>query len=73
MRCRRRGVKAPLSDLGLRGSGLWVAGIHRYLAHEKQRPPRPYRRLMPRVLGGSSGGGRLLMNDVHLWGEGRGG
>ena len=33
----------------------------------KRTPLGPYRRPMPRVLGGSYGGGRFLMSEVPLW------
>ena len=32
----------------------------------KRTPLGPYRRLMPRVLGGLEGGGRFLMSEVPL-------
>ena len=37
------------------------------LAYKKPPPPGPYRRPMPRVLGGSWGGGRFLMGEVPLY------
>ena len=33
----------------------------------KRTPLGPYRRLMPRVLGGSWGGGRFLMSEVPMY------
>jgi len=42
-------------------------GLQGYLAYKKAPPPLgPYRRPMPRVLGGSQGGGRFLMSEVPL-------
>ena len=35
----------------------------------KCTPLGPYRRPMPRVLGGAQGGGRYLMNEVPLYGK----
>ena len=43
------------------------ARLQGYLAHKKTRPLGPYRSLMPRVLGGSWGGGRFLMGEVPLY------
>jgi len=37
-----------------------------YLTHKQMHPLGPYHRPMPRVLGGSSGGGRFLMCEVPL-------
>ena len=41
--------------------------VQGYLTYKKKHPPLgPYRRPMPRVLGGSEGGGRFLMGEVPL-------
>jgi len=37
-----------------------------YLAHQNQAPMGPHSRPMPRVLGGSQGGGRFLMGELSL-------
>ena len=42
--------------------------VQGYLACRKCTPLGPYRRLMPRVLGGSQGGGRFPMIEVPLCG-----
>ena len=43
--------------------------VYRGLFHlqENAPPPGPYRRHMPRVLGGSYGVGRFLMGEVPLY------
>jgi len=43
--------------------------VQGYLAHKTPPPLGPYRRPMPRVLGGSSGGVRFLMSEVPLYSE----
>ena len=51
------------------GAGLLTseAPLYRGTSLTKQRTPLgPYRRLMPRVLRGSEGGGRFLMGEVPL-------
>ena len=51
------GVELSMSDAELcRGTSL----------ARKRNPLGPYRRPMPRVLGGSLGGGRFLMGEVPL-------
>ena len=37
-----------------------------YLTDKKMRPPRSYHKPMPRVLGGTLGGGRFLVGEVSL-------
>ena len=41
--------------------------VQGYLAHTKTHPPRTLPYPMPRVLGGSKGGGRFLVSEVNLY------
>ena len=43
------------------------SGLQGYIAH-KSIPLGPYRRPLPRVAGGTWGGGRFLMGEVPLYG-----
>ena len=62
-------------DYGFKGLGRGVVGTLTYRVTSlarKRTPLGPYRRPMPRVLGGSWGDGRFLMGEVPLYGgEGR--
>jgi hypothetical protein len=50
------------------GSNLEDTPVHRCTSLTIKRIPlRPYRRPMPRVLGGSKGGGRFLLGKVALY------
>ena len=40
--------------------------VQGYLTHMKRTPLGPYSRPMPRVVGGSQGGGRFFMGEVPL-------
>ena len=44
-----------------------VKRVQGYLACKKTPPLGPYRRPMPRVLGGSSEGGRLHERGIPVW------
>ena len=44
--------------------------LYRGTSLTKRIPLGPYRRLMPRVLGGSEGGGRFLVSEVPLYPSG---
>jgi len=46
--------------------------VQGYLVHKKFPPLGPYSRAMPRALGGSWGGGQVLMSEVPLYALGLG-
>ena len=60
---RPRGEMGYLSPPGIPHTPNPYRGISLI---RKRTPPGPFRRPMPRVLGGSQGGGRFLMGEVPL-------
>ena len=56
--CDAAGWDGPHYSVEYRGTSLMI---------RKRSPLRPYRRPVPRVLGGSQGGGRFLMSEVTLY------
>jgi len=63
--CGRRGAEPHRGRLGhLHGGAAPYRGTSLI---RKRSPLGPYRRAIPRVLGGSEGGGRFLMGEVPLY------
>ena len=59
-------TRRACSDLSRPRAPKRTAPLQEYLTYKKRTPVGPYRRPMPRVLGGSWGGGRL-MGKVPLY------
>jgi hypothetical protein len=65
--CRAHGASS-LVERPQASNSAWRQGLQGYLAHENCTPLRTYSRTIPRVLGGSYGGGSFLMSEVPLEG-----